>query len=140
MHHSDDLKLLAIQLYLKYESVRKVSNILECSKSSIHRWLQRYFETGNIKRKKYDNRDSIITNRILKYINKIIKKNPAITLSKIKKKIFKKYEVVISISYLFYIIKYKLNLTNKQLRKKYYPEKKLVTLKDDKIDGKLMIN
>jgi len=32
------------------------------------------------------------------------------------------------------IIKYKLNLTNKQLRRKYYPEKKLSTLKKDKIN------
>lgn len=71
---------------------------------------------------------------MLKFIISLIKINPTITLSKIKKKIIKKYKIDISISYLFYIIKYKLNLTNKQLRRKYYPEKKLSTLKKDKIN------
>ena len=37
-------------------------------------------------------------------------------------------------SYLFYIIKYTLKLTHKQLKFKYYPEKKLATLKEDKIN------
>ena len=132
--HSDDFKLSAVKLYLKFNSIRKVSEILNCSKSSLHRWVERYFETGNIERKNYKNRISIITNDILKYIIGLIKTNPTITLSKIKKKITKKYKINISVSYIFYIIKYKLNLTNKQLRRKYYPEKKLSTLKKDKIN------
>ena len=121
--HSNDFKLSAVKLYLKLHSIRKVSEILNCSKSSLHRWVERYFKTGNIERKIYKNRVSIITNDILKFIIGLIKTNPTITLSKMKKKITKKYKIDISISYLFYIIKYKLNLTNKQLRRKYYPEK-----------------
>jgi transposase len=131
--HSDDFKLSAVKLYLKFNIIRKVSEILNCSKSSLHRWVERYFETGNIERKNYKNRISIITNDILKYIIGLIKTNPTITLSKIKKKITKKYKINISVSYIFYIIKYKLNLTNKQLRRKYYPEKKLSTLKRIKL-------
>ena len=50
--HSDDFKLSAVKLYLKFNSIRKVSEILNCSKSSLHRWVERYFETGNIERKK----------------------------------------------------------------------------------------
>lgn len=113
--HSNNYKLSAVKLYLKFNSIRKVSEILNCSKSSLHRWVERYFETGNIKRKNYKNRISIITNDILKYIIGLIKTNPTITLSKIKKKITKKYKIDISISYLFYIIKYKLNLTKKEI-------------------------
>ena len=37
--HSDDFKLSAIKLYLKFNSIRKVSEILNCSKSSLHRWV-----------------------------------------------------------------------------------------------------
>ena len=133
-HHSNDFKLSAIKLYLKLNSIRKVSELLNCSKSSLHRWIERYFETGDIERKNYKKRVSIITNDILKYIISLIKINPTTTLSKIKKKIIKKCKIDISVSYLFYIIKYKLNLTNKQLRRKYYPEKKLSTLKKDKIN------
>ena len=62
------------------------------------------------------------------------KTNPTITLAKLKKRIFKNYEKDVSISYLYYIIKYKLNLTHKQLKHKYYPEKKLLTLKKDKLE------
>jgi transposase len=132
--HSNDFKLSAVKLYLKFNSIRKVSELLNCSKSSLQRWIERYFETGNIERKIYKNRITIITNEILKFIISMIKNNPTITLSKIKKKIIKNHKIDISVSYLFYIIKYKLNLTNKQLRRKYYPEKKLSTLKKDKIN------
>ena len=84
--HSTDFKLSAVKLYLKFNSIRKVSEILNCSKSSLHRWIERYFETGNIERKNYKNRISIITNDMLKFIISLIKINPTITLSKIKKK------------------------------------------------------
>ena len=122
MSKSDDFKLSAVKLYLKIESIRKVSELLECSKSSLHRWIKRYFESKLVSRKEY-HRESIITDKLLSYITKLITKNPAIILSKIKKKINKKFNIEISVSYLFYIIKYKLNITYKQLRVKYYPEK-----------------
>ena len=112
IQHSNDFKSSVVKLYLKLNSIRKVSELLNCSKSSLQRWIERYFETGNIERKIYKNRISIITNEILKNIISLIKNNPTITLSKIKKKITKKYKINISVSCLFYIIKYKLNLNN----------------------------
>jgi len=132
-HHSSDFKLSAVKLYLKLNSIRKVSELLDCKKSTLQRWIERYLEFGNVDRKENKERESIITKSILKYITKLIIRNPAITLSKIKKKIIKKYVVNISTSYLYYIIKYTLKLTHKQLRFKYYPQKKLATLKEDKI-------
>jgi transposase len=119
-NYSIDFKYTAVKLYLKLNSIRKVSLLLDCSKTSIQRWLDEYFETGEIV-KKYKQRDSIITNKILIFIKESIQNNNTITLGKIKKNINKQFNLEISISYLFYIIKYKLNLTYKQLRKKYYP-------------------
>jgi len=116
------------------DSIRKVAELLDCSKSSLQRWIEKYFEIKSVDRKENKPRESIITKEILSFIKNLIKINPAITLSKIRKKINKEHTVKISISYLFYIIKYKLNITHKQLRQKYYPEKKLATLKDDKIN------
>jgi hypothetical protein len=133
MSYSADFKLIAIKLYKKFNSVRQVSELLNCSKSSLQRWIERYYETKDVSRKDYKPRKSIITNEILNFITEIIKKNPTIVLSKIKKEIIKKLNVKISKTYLFYIIKNKLKITYKQLRKKYYPEKKLVTLRKDKI-------
>ena len=34
-----------VVLYLKINSIRKVSELLNCKKSTLHRWIQRYFET-----------------------------------------------------------------------------------------------
>ena len=132
-NYSIDFKYTAVKLYLKLNSIRKVSLLLDCSKTSIQRWLDEYFETGELI-KKYKQRDSIITNKILTFIKESIQNNNTITLGKIKKNINKQFNLDISISYLFYIIKYKLNLTYKQLRKKYYPLKKLPTLKKDKYE------
>ena len=97
IQHSNDFKLLAVKLYLKFNSIRKVSELLNCSKSSLQRWIESYFETGNIKRKIYKNRITIITNEILKFIISMIKNNPTITLLKIKKKIIKNHTIDISV-------------------------------------------
>ena len=35
--HSTDFKLAAFNLYLKYNSIRKVSILLNCSKTTLHR-------------------------------------------------------------------------------------------------------
>jgi len=103
LHHSIDFKLSAVKLYLKMKSIREVANLLDCKKSSLQRWIVRYLETGSIERKENSKRKSIITTDILNFIKELIKINPAITLSKIKKKIFKKFNTDISTSYLFYI-------------------------------------
>lgn len=132
-HYSINFKIIAVKLYLKIESIRKVSLLLDCSKTSIQRWLDEYFETGKIE-KTYKQRKSIITTNILDFIKELLKNNNTITLGKIKKKINQKFKIDISISYLYYIIKYRLNMTYKQLRKKYYPLKKLPTLKKDKYE------
>jgi len=107
-HHTTDFKLSAVKLYLKLKSIREVSELLDCKKSTLQRWIERYLEFGNVDRKDNKERKSIVTISILKYITKLIDKNPAITLAKIKKKIIKKFNVDISVSYLFYIIKYTL--------------------------------
>ncbi len=40
---SDDYKLSAVKLYLKLKSIRKVCNLIYCKKSTLHRWIERYF-------------------------------------------------------------------------------------------------
>ena len=43
MNYSSEFKLTAIKLYAKLKSIRKVAKLLECSKSSLHRWIERYY-------------------------------------------------------------------------------------------------
>lgn len=99
----------------------------------MQRWVERYYETGDVKRKDYNKRASIVTKSMLKFIKDLIDKEPTITLAKIKKKLYKKYDILISKPYIYYIIANKLNYSSKQVRKKYFPEKKLENLKQDKI-------
>jgi transposase len=87
-HYSVDFKYTAIKLYLKIQSIRKILLLLDCSKTSIQRWLDEYFETSKIE-KIYKKRKSIITNKILFFIKKLLKNNNTITLGKIKKKLIK---------------------------------------------------
>ena len=47
--HSDDFKTTAIKLYLKLNSIRKVCDLIDCNKSTLQRWIERYYETGDIK-------------------------------------------------------------------------------------------
>jgi len=47
-HYFVDFKIIAIKLYLKIQSIMKVSLLLDYSKTSIQRWLNEYFETGKI--------------------------------------------------------------------------------------------
>ena len=73
-NYSTDFKYTAVKLYLKIESIRKVSLLLDCSKSSIQRWVEEYFETGEIK-KEYKQRKSKFTTEILNFIKDLIKNN-----------------------------------------------------------------
>jgi transposase-like protein len=43
-HYSIDFKYTAVNLYLKINSIRQVSLLLDCSKTSIQRWLYEYIK------------------------------------------------------------------------------------------------
>lgn len=131
--HSEDYKISAVLYYSKIGSLRKTCEVFGCCKSSLQRWVERYYETGDVKRKDYKERNSIITKDILKFLRSEIDNNPTVNLMKLKKKIIKKFKLRISKSYIHYIITNKLGYTNKQLRVKYFPEKKLQTIKKDMI-------
>jgi transposase len=129
---SDDYKLSAVKMYLKLDSLRQTCEYIGCSKSSLQRWIERYFETGSIRNNEYKKRNSKIKETHLEFIKKTIKDKPAITLHKLQNLLTEKKNLHISTSYINYLLKYKLKITHKQLRQKYYPEKKLGSLKTDK--------
>jgi len=133
-HKSIDYKLATVRYFIKNKSLRKTCKIFGCSKSALQRWIERYMETNSVSRKIGKAKKSIITLKILIFIENKILENPTIVLRKLKKLIHAKFHVKISTTYLYYIIKYKLKYSTKQLRKKYYPEKKLATLKKDKLN------
>jgi transposase len=119
-------------MYLKLNSLRETCEYIGFSKSSLQRWVERYFDKGSVSNKEYKKRNSKIKDIHLEFIKKKIKDNPAITLHKLRNELAEKKKFNISVPHLHYIVKYKLNITHKQLRQKYYPEKKLSSLKSDK--------
>lgn len=122
--HSEDYKISAINYYKKVNSLRETCKIFECTKSSLQRWIERYYETGDIIRKESSKQSKIITDELTNFIKQYIYKYPNVILKELKRQIKKELELKISKTYLFYIIKHKLNMTRKKLRKKYYPDKK----------------
>ena len=48
-YKSDDYKISAVKYYLKNkDNIRKICKIFNCSKSSLHRWIQTYKTSKNI--------------------------------------------------------------------------------------------
>ena len=62
----------------------KTCEYIGCSKSSLQRWVERYFETGSVKNKEYKRRNSRIKETHLEFIKKTIKDKPAITLHRLQ--------------------------------------------------------
>ena len=83
---SKDYKIMAIRLYKKLKSIRKVCDLIGCSKTTLQRWIIRFYEFGDLERKEYSTRKSKVTDEMKKYINKELGVNPSLTLGKIKKK------------------------------------------------------
>jgi transposase-like protein len=51
-HHSEDYKLSAISYYLDNDkSLREVSEIFGCSKTSLGRWVNKYINNNSVSRK-----------------------------------------------------------------------------------------
>ena len=77
-------------MYFKLLSVRKTCEYLNCSKSSLQRWIERYFENNTVSNKKYKKRKSKVKQEHLDFIKDEIKKKSTINLSELKKKLLEK--------------------------------------------------
>ena len=49
-HKSEDLKLLAVRYYLQNRNQKKTCELYDCSPRSLIRWVDKYHQTGEIKR------------------------------------------------------------------------------------------
>jgi transposase len=122
--HSEQIKNVAIKLYKKFNSYRKVANLLDISKSVIHYWINY----------KYIPRTTLINlSKICKFIEKSLVKNSYITINEIKNNIFKKFNNKISISFIRTIIIKKLNYSYKKVSNKMYNKNLPELLKQKKI-------
>ena len=108
--YSKDLKQKAINLYKKLNSIRLVANLLEIGKSTIHRWIT----LGDSKKEKvnYDH--------ICSFIKNILNKNKFIRLKDLQYKIIKKFNHKYSLSFIYTLIRKKLQYSYKKVNNKLY--------------------
>ena len=109
--YSDKIKKIALSLYNKFKSYRKVALLLNISKSIIHYW-------NNCKYK--SNKKTIPIAKIIKYVKSLLIKNNFITVKKITKLVNQKFNTKLSKSFIYVIIKKKLNYSYKKISKKCY--------------------
>lgn len=111
--YSNDLKIRAIDIYFKLNSLRKTSYLLKIGKSTIQRWISQLNFSENIL-----NANKL--NYIILHIKHLIDENSSITLKKIQLNVFNKFKRKLSVSFIFTIIRRKLKYSYKKINKKLY--------------------
>ena len=117
--YSKDIVSLSINLYEKYKNFRFVQDIINVSKSTIHRWFNnqdKYLKSSNNVK---HHRTSKISTIIQNYIKTLVDNNPFIRLKNIYDKIKTTYNISISLTYISKIIK-KLGYTSKTVTNRSY--------------------
>lgn len=92
--------------------------------------MKQYENTQSLKRKQRLNTKLKISFPIVKYVEKLVKKEPTITLWDTASRVKDKFNVELSDRSITQIFK-EINFTRKRVRKKYYPAKKIETEEKD---------
>jgi transposase len=122
-HKSEDYKISAVKYYLNNKvSMDTVCEIFNCKKQSLSRWVNKYSDTGEIKR---SNRKAIsykVTKDHVKYAVKMLKENEQITMTELSKIIKKKYkDFNVTQQHLGKVLRDN-NKTRKRTRHKHFPK------------------
>jgi len=122
-HKSNETRKLAIDYYLSNNiSQLEVSKIFQVSEKTFKRWLKQYREDKSIERKSRQLISYKIKEKHVKYILKLVKKNPTWSIQMYMTNIKEKYsDFDISNSQLSRVIRDN-NLTRKRTRIRHYPE------------------
>ncbi len=118
--YSKDLIQKAIYLYNTFNSFRYVEKLLHIGKSTIHRWV------NNIHH--YTKKNDFNIKHISIFIKKLINTNKFVTIKYIRRRIFLKFKISLSMSYIYNYITKTLKYSYKKVNNKFY-NKSLRTLK-----------
>jgi transposase-like protein/transposase len=130
-HKSDDYKISAVKYYLKNkDNIRKTCKIFDCSKTSLHRWIDRYKTTKNITRKNRTPISYKINKDQVKTAVNMIDKNEQLTIDELLFVMKQKYkDLDISGRHLGRVIRAN-NRTRKRTRHQHYPKERRKQLTD----------
>jgi transposase len=113
--YSDDVKRIAMRLYLKFASLRIVSKLIDCSYSTISRWKN----FKKIERKKIIKK--LDSSEISDFINIYIIAHPICTVEDVKNIILETFKITVSLEF---VRKYILGLGFTRKKARYYSETK----------------
>jgi len=117
--YSEDLKSRAINLYYKFNSFRKVGDLLLISKLTIHRWIMN--STRKVKQK-------LDIKYMTSFVEGLLKNNKFISIKDIRNKINKKFNKLLSLSFIHTFISKTLKFSYKKINNKLF-NKSLLSLK-----------
>ena len=121
-HKSEDFKLSAVKYYLEHSNNQtQTCEIFGCSVRSLMRWVDKYNNTEEIKRKTRKYVAYKVKKEYVKFIKKEISKNKTITMNDLLIKLKDKYnEADISLMQIHRIVK-DINITLKQTKVRHVP-------------------
>ena len=94
--HSEDYKMTAVIYYLENKeetNLRAVCDIFSCKFQSLYRWIKKYENTGELKRKERENKKLKITLPIMEFVKQEIEKVITLTLLELSLKVKEKFNV-----------------------------------------------
>lgn len=124
--YSEDLRKKSIDLYFKFNSLRKVAELLDIGKSTIHRWVKNMIIPAKM------DMDNMIN-----FIKKLIDNDKFITIRKIRDEILKISKKMYSLSFIYTIVKKKLNYSYKKVSNKLYSNIEILKEKREKFIKKI---
>jgi transposase-like protein len=121
-HKSEDFKLSAVKYYLKIKNQSKTCKIFGCSERSLMRWVKKYNDTKEIKRKQRKYIAYKVKQIYVDFIKKQINKNKTITMKDLLYKLKKKYKDVDLTTMQIHRVVKDNNITLKQTKLRHVPK------------------
>ena len=122
IHKSEDYKLSSVKYYLKIKNQQETCRIFDCSERSLIRWVEKYNDTKEIKRKIRKYIAYKVKKEYVDFIKQEIKKDKTITMNDLLQKLKEKYnDVDLTKRHIYRIVKDN-NITLKQTKVRHEPK------------------
>lgn len=121
-HHTDDFKFSAVKHYLKNGNYSQTSDLFDCKRTSLMRWVNRYAETGSVSNLPRNTVSYKVTQAHVNYAIREISKNKLITMEELSKKLHHQFnDYNITSRWLGEVIRDNF-ISRKRTKRKHFPE------------------
>lgn len=120
-HHSEDYQLASVRHYLTSHDQTQTCLIFGCSERSLMRWVSKYLETGEIKRKKRNYHAYKVKQEHVDFIKVSLIKDRTMTMHDLTDKLNNHFKTDLSYSHISSVVMDN-NITLKQTRLRHEPK------------------